>query len=331
MEMHQIRYFLAVAEELNFTRAAQKCNVAQPSLTRAIKLLEDEFGGPLFHRERANTHLSELGRMIMPCLEDVWSRTKDARRVADGFRKLQRTELRLGVMCTIAPNQLVQLFVEIQTRHQGIDLKIIDATAVELQERLLSGDLEVAIYCTGEKQPDERLHEMPLFHEQMMIVISPEHRLAKQNAIRLKDLHGELYLERTKCEFGMVAAASFREQGVVDETICSCERDDWILAMVAAGMGYAFMPASNVVHNDVVARPMIEPEFWRHINLVTVRGRPHSPAVGALVREVMRANWLGQKAIAAQQAEKLQDTSDRPGPTVSGSLPDTNAKVSLDA
>lgn len=307
MEMHQIRYFLAVADELNFTRAAEKCHVAQPSLTRAIKLLEEEFGGALFHRERANTHLSELGRMVMPHLEDAWSQTQQARRVADAFKKLQRTKLRLGVMCTIAPNHLVGLFVELQTRHRGIDLEIIDATALELHERLLSGDLEVALYCSPQNQTDDRVHEMPLFREQMMIVVSPEHRLAKQNAIRLKDLHGEQYLERAKCEFGTVAAASFREQGVVDETICSCERDDWILAMAAAQMGYAFMPESNVSHRDVVARPMIEPEFWREVNLVTVRGRPHSPAVGALVREVMQAKWLGQKAIAARQAGQLPD------------------------
>lgn len=305
MEMHQVRYFLAVAEELNFTRAAEKCHVAQPSLTRAIKLLEEEFGGALFHRERANTHLSELGRMVMPHLEHVWSQTQEARRVADGFRKLQRTKLRLGVMCTIAPGQLVQLFVELQCRHKGIDLEIIDATAVELQERLLSGDLEVALYCSADNRADDRVHAVPLFREQMMIVVSPDHRLAKQNAIRLKDLHGEQYLERAKCEFGTVAAASFREQNVVDETICSCERDDWILAMAAARMGYAFMPESNIAHRDVVARPMIEPEFWRDVNLFTVRGRPHSPAIGALVREVMRANWLGHKAIAAQQAQNL--------------------------
>ena len=68
MEMHQVRYFLAVADELNFTRAAERCHVAQPSLTRAIKLLEEELGGPLFHRERANTHLSELGCMVKPYL-----------------------------------------------------------------------------------------------------------------------------------------------------------------------------------------------------------------------------------------------------------------------
>jgi Bacterial regulatory helix-turn-helix protein, lysR family len=109
MEMHQIRYFLAVADELNFTRAAERCNVAQPSLTRAIKLLEDEFGGPLFHRERANTHLSELGRMVRPHLEQIAEDSLEAKRLAQEFAKLRKTKLKLGVMCTIAPNQLVEL------------------------------------------------------------------------------------------------------------------------------------------------------------------------------------------------------------------------------
>src|SRR6516162_4946581 len=66
VEMHQIRYFLALCQRVNFTKAAERCNVAQPSLTRAIKLLEEEFGGPLVHRERVNTHLTELGRMVRP-------------------------------------------------------------------------------------------------------------------------------------------------------------------------------------------------------------------------------------------------------------------------
>ena len=71
MEMHQIRYFLAVCETLNFTRAAEACNVSQPSLTRAIKGLEDELGGPLFRRERNNTHLTGLGEMMRPHLTQV--------------------------------------------------------------------------------------------------------------------------------------------------------------------------------------------------------------------------------------------------------------------
>src|SRR6476469_9459846 len=99
MEMHQVRYFLAVSELLNFTRAAERCNVAQPSLTRAVKLLEDELGGPLFHRERANTHLSELGRMVKPYLEQVFAQAAEAKRHAVDFTRLSHTKLTIGMMC----------------------------------------------------------------------------------------------------------------------------------------------------------------------------------------------------------------------------------------
>jgi LysR family transcriptional regulator, hydrogen peroxide-inducible genes activator len=304
MEMHQVRYFLAVARELNFTRAAESCHVAQPSLTRAIKLLEEELGGPLFHRERLNTHLSELGRMVKPHLDQLWGEAQATKRLADGFRKMERSKLRLGVMCTIAPSQLVDLIVALQTRHPGVELDIIDDSARALNERLLAGQLEAALYCLAGRPDDERTHRLPLFQERMMIVINPAHRLAANNAIRVKDLHGERYLERIKCEFGGVAGAAFEEQGVQDETIYRCERDDWILAMAAAGLGYAFMPESSVTHPGVVARPLVEPEFWREVSLVTVRGRPHTPALGAFVREAMRANWLGKAAIGLRRAEE---------------------------
>jgi DNA-binding transcriptional LysR family regulator len=74
--------------------------------------------------------------------------------------------------------------------------------------------------------------------------------------------------------------------------------------MIAAGLGFGFMTQSCAKHPLVVCRPMIDPEFWREVNLVTVRGRPHSPAVGALVKEAMRARWLGQPAIAASVERK---------------------------
>src|SRR5918995_649887 len=239
MEMHQIRYFLAVSEELNFTRAAERCNVAQPSLTRAIKLLEEELGGSLFHRERANTHLSELGRTVKPYLEEVYANTQEAKRQALDFGKLKKTPLKLGVMCTIQPDELVELVSGSQTRHPGIELEIIDASAADLEDRLLNGDLEVAIYCIPSRDSDERLHYMPLFREQFMIVVSPDHPLASLNTIHPRDLSGGRYLHRIR----------------------------------------------------------------REVNLVTVRGRPHSPAVGALVKEAMRARWLGRPAIAVD-AEK---------------------------
>jgi LysR family transcriptional regulator, hydrogen peroxide-inducible genes activator len=82
MEMHQVRYFLAVCQNLSFTQAARKCHVTQPSLTRAIQLLEREFGGYLFYRERPRIHLTELGRIAQPYLQDAWDMTQAAKRQA---------------------------------------------------------------------------------------------------------------------------------------------------------------------------------------------------------------------------------------------------------
>jgi LysR family hydrogen peroxide-inducible transcriptional activator len=307
MEMHQVRYFLAVADELNFTRAAERCHVAQPSLTRAIKLLEEELGGPLFHRERANTHLSELGRMVKPYLDHVYDQMQEAKRQALEFTKLKKTTLKLGVMCTIPPNQLVDLVCGLQTRNPGIELELKDAGAADLEQKLLGGDLEVAIYCRPGQEPDERLHHMPLFREQMMIVLYPDHPLAKRNAVTPKDLSGERYLNRANCEFNGYAGPIWREHDFLGcELVYRSDRDDWILAMIASGLGFGFMPASCVNHSMVVARPLIDPEFWREVDFVTVRGRPHSPAVGALVREAMRTRWMGKPAMAIEAEQRRE-------------------------
>jgi DNA-binding transcriptional LysR family regulator len=307
MEMHQIRYFLAVCDDLNFTRAAERCNVAQPSLTRAVKLLEEELGGVLFHRERNNTHLSELGRMVKPHLEQVYAQAEAAKREAFDFAKLKKTVLKLGVMCTIQPDEIVGLVSGLQLRYPGIELEIVDASAVDLENRLINGQLEVAIYCLPGRERDEHLHYMPLFREQFMIAVSPDHPLALRDVITPRDLTGDRYLNRINCEFTGHTGPIWREHGFEGcEMVYRSERDDWILAMIAAGLGFGFMPKSCARHPMVVARPLVDPEIWREVNLVTVRGRPHSPAVGALVREAMRAQWLGQPALALDREKERQ-------------------------
>jgi len=100
MEMHQIRYFIAVARTLNFTRAAEECNVAQPSLTRAIKNLEAELGGELFRRERASSHLTNLGRVMLPMLTKSYDSAVAAKFQADSFNKGDRASVRIGLSRT---------------------------------------------------------------------------------------------------------------------------------------------------------------------------------------------------------------------------------------
>ena len=199
MEMHQVRYFLAVAKELNFTRASERCNVTQPSLSRAIKLLEEELGGLLFRRERNSTHLTDLGALVRPHLQSVYDHSKLAKHLSQEF--VTKWPLKLGIMSTISPDEIVDLVANIRTRHPEVELRLCDANAKDLRARLLAGDLEVAIYALPGEAPDERIHSIPLFREQMVLAVHRDHRLAKTGAFPVQEMNGESYIHRMNCEF----------------------------------------------------------------------------------------------------------------------------------
>ena len=316
MEMHQIRYFLAAAEALNFTRAAEKCSVSPPSLLRAIKLLELEFGGRLFNRERANTHLTELGQIALPHLQQILDASNEAKQKTKTYLASNKAILTLGIMCTIAPHLFVELTRNFRKRYPDISLKILDSTAPRLKASLLSGELEAAIYSLPGDDDSKRTHALPLFEEPMVIVVCDSHPLAKKKTIDIKDLDGAPYLDRINCEFGSYGEKLFEACGVSGPTTYQSERDDWVLAMVAAGLGYGFMPQSSANYPGVTARPLANPALTRTVNLVTVRGRQHSPAVGAYVREVMRTRWQGKPALAlrtekARRADGAADGEER--------------------
>jgi LysR family hydrogen peroxide-inducible transcriptional activator len=291
MEMHQVRYFLAISQDLNFTRAAKACNVSQPSLTRGIKQLEAEFGGELIRRERDNTHLTELGVVILPYLTDVWERAEAAKRTAVDIRARHQPRLKLGVMCTLAPGNIVGLLQGVRKRHPAIDLEILDSPAADLHQMIIEGAIDVAIYCSPSEEPDERVNFQPLFREQMYVVLPPDHRLASMETIRVPDLEGERYVLRTQCEHSACIDGFFDTHDIGCPTIYRSDRDDWVLAMVAGGLGFGLIGRNSINHaigSEVVARPLVEPELWRVVNLATKRGRPHAPTVGALIHEANR-------------------------------------------
>src|SRR5688500_6615159 len=164
MEMQQVRYFVALADTLNFTRAAEKCNVSQPALTRAIQQLEHELGGPLFHRERGNTHLSELGRRMFPYLQNVEEQARAAREQARAVKKLEKATLTIGTRCTIGPQLVSDLMIRFQAAHPEGEVRVIDAGAPQMIEMLEKGELEVAVVGVPEEMP-ETLHQLPIFEE----------------------------------------------------------------------------------------------------------------------------------------------------------------------
>lgn len=292
MEIQELRYFLALSETLNFTRAAERCHVSQPALTRAIKSLEDKLGaGPLVNRERNNTHLTELGRIMLPYFKQVFQQMEAARTCAQGFRSLEKTTLTVGLMCTIGPTRMVDLFSRFNQRFDGIDLYLKDGPVGRLEEWMAKGEIDVAICCRPGDM-DERFHVMPLYQERFCVAMAPDHPLARHNSLSIRNLHDQRYLSRANCEYAD-ELRGLREQigGVELHLKYRSERDDWIQSMVLAGIGISYIPEYAVTIPGLVTRPLVDPKVVRTIQLVTVRGRPHSPAVGAFVQEVRRYPW----------------------------------------
>ena len=173
MEMHQVRYFLAVAEELNFTRASERCNVTQPSLSRAIKLLEEELGGLLFYRERDSIRITDLGHMAHPYLKSVSDQSNLVKRLSREFAK--KWPLKLGIMSTISPDEIVDLIANIRTRHPEVELNLCDANAKgPACTWLLDGDLEGRHLCPTRQGARRTRSPFLLFREQMVLCRSSQ-------------------------------------------------------------------------------------------------------------------------------------------------------------
>jgi LysR family hydrogen peroxide-inducible transcriptional activator len=300
MEIHQVRYFLAVCEHLSFTQAARQCHVTQPSLTRAIQQLEKEFGGYLFNRRPSKVQLTELGKLVRPYLQEAWEQAQAAKKKARDYASKAPTQLNLAIMCTIAPGLLIQMFARFRSARPDIKLDLLDGTAQSIEERLIGSKAEAAIYCRPDHALDPRLNYLPLFREQMMIVLPADHRLAGRETIEIADLAGEQYVQRSFCEFNDMVDRVFDARGIDCETVYRSDRDDWVLAMIASGFGFGFFPRYSISNAAVVARPLINPEFWREVSLTTVKGRPYARAVGALVHEAMRSAWLDEEALAVR-------------------------------
>ena len=296
MEMHQVRYFLAAAETLNFTKAAENCGVSTPSLLRGIKLLEREFGGALFNRERSRTHLTEIGRIAYPYLLQIATSSERVRADISRTLNLDGVELRIGVMCTIAPTVLVSELQRFRAKHPKVALTIRDESARSLEALLLEGELDLAIYALPGRAPDERLHAHALYAEEMAILLSKAHELARKPVLHPQDLNNLPYVERINCEFAEYGEHLFATHNIAGPTICRSDRDDWVLEMVAQNFGYGFMPRSTADHPGIVTKGVDGMPLSRTIDLVTVRGRRHSPSVGAFMREIGTRKWSPNKA-----------------------------------
>ena len=289
MKLHQLQYFVAMAETRNFSRAAEKCGISQPSLTRAIKKLEQELGGDLFHREGNRTQLTELGRTVRSHFEQALASTELARNEALDLLNVMTAQLRLGVMCTIGPSQLIGLIAHLNANVPQLDLRIRGGAGHDVVQWLLEDEVDVALIGLP-KYPDE-LSSQPLYRERYVVGFPSGHRFEDMKEVPYADLIGERYLERLNCEYLDHLREVVPNAAIPLDVRYRSEHEDWIQAMILAGMGCACLPEYMSLFPNLLMRPLTEPEIWRTISLINVRGRPHSLAIDVFVRLCKSKKW----------------------------------------
>lgn len=292
MEMSQIRYVLAAAKTLNFTKAAGDCNVSQPALTKAIKTLEGELGAALFHREGKRVLLSDFGGSMLPHLQRIMDEAEVTQALAQNFRLLNQAPIRLGVMSTIGHVRLARFLAQFEKNHEGVELSVTEDNVTELRAKLDGDEFDLAVLNPMDGLGDG-FHTHNLYTERYVVIFPPDHRLGKLNAVKLRDLSGEPYVDRLACEMREMVTGVCQDMDVELYARFRSEREDWVQAMVLARIGFAFMPEYSVTLPGLLQRPLVDPTVERVICLVTVPGRPFTPAVSAFVRAAQSFAWPG--------------------------------------
>jgi DNA-binding transcriptional LysR family regulator len=288
--MHHIRYFLAVSETLNLTKAAERCNVAQPALSRAIQDLESELGGELLRRERALSHLTELGQRMLPMLRQCYETAHAAKMVAASIRKGEAAPLSMAVSHTVALNRLTTTLRELSRAFPGLQLKMHRGSGSEIAEFLKSGTVELAIAGPlGETW--SRLDGFPLFEEPFGLVVSRSHRLAGRNEAEFKDLASEKLLINTRCEMVEELKACLEANGILDTATHQVATQEDVLALLKADLGVAIIPIEAVEADGICWIPLQQLNLVRKVSVYTVAGRHRGIACATLFNMLRAADW----------------------------------------
>jgi LysR family hydrogen peroxide-inducible transcriptional activator len=291
MEIHQLRYFLAVADEGNFSRAAEKVRVAQPSLSQQIQKLEAEVGQPLFDRLPRTVVLTEAGRCLLEFARKILTDVADARRCVDELKGEVGGRLGVGAIPTIAPYVLPSLIGKFQKRYPKVSLEIVEDVTENIARRLEDGELDVAFASTCNDGPT--IERYSLGQEALLLLLPKEYPLAKKKQVNWSDLKSEkfLLLHEINCLSQQVSELLAANRLQADLALKGAQLGT-IAGLVAAGMGVALVPEMMVKYRPIpgcVSLSFAPPVPRREINLLRNPLRFQSKAAEAFHEEAAAA------------------------------------------
>lgn len=281
LDLTQIRYFLALAKALNFTRAAEACNVTQPALTKSIQRLEDELGGSLLLRERSRTQLTPLGQSMLPLLQNTFDAAEAARQNAAQFRKQDAARLGLGLGAWVEPATVTPLLREIANRFPKLDLTIRHGETAALNDWLLASEIDVTMTADVDGLT-ERANRWPVFSDPIVALVPEDHALAGPDRVDMEQLRAHTLIGRLAHSLTHPALeCAIRHRGTTE---------DDVHAIVQAGVGIALSTARRRVPPGVVRRAINPPDSLEVV-VATMAGRPISRAADAFIRLARAMDW----------------------------------------
>ena len=290
MEIHQVRYFVAVSQHLNFTRAAEACNVTQPALTKAIQKLEYEFGGELIFRERQLTQLTELGKLVLPMLENMLAAADAARSSARDFKHKVVAPLRIGLSPCVSATLIVNLLAEISVVVPGLQVELVETAPRDIARCLLDGELSAA-FAGNTDVTANRIDRWPLFEERFVVLMPTDCPLARLPMAPISALKDQVWLERAGCDALQILWRGWFP-GEADPRIHHRGRQEAHLhQMVAAGLGLLISPDHGPLAPGLSARPIERERLTHKVELMVIAGRQYTPALDALVKVSRSCDW----------------------------------------
>jgi DNA-binding transcriptional LysR family regulator len=293
MELRHLRYFVAVAEELHFRRAAERLYIAQPGLSQQISQLERELGVKLLHRTSRSVELTSAGKRFLEEARQVVYHADRAAAVARQAARGEIGELQVGYIEQATHYILSALLPCFRSRHPTISLSLrLFALTPKIVQSLLRRSLDVGFGLAPVITPD--VESAMLDREQLMIAMPQQHRLAGLDEVPLPELAGDswnLWRRELNPHLHEVVSGFFREAGFVpDVQLQSLERDE-IYLWVAAGLGVAMVPESTALATDprgVVLRRLVKPTpYWDHVLMWRVNdANPVLQSFLAMAREL---------------------------------------------
>jgi DNA-binding transcriptional LysR family regulator len=244
MDLHQLRCFVAAAEELHFGKAAQRLDMLPSALGRFIKLLEEDLGTRLMTRTTRSVTLTDDGAVL---LKEARNLLAQADALAAKFRtrgRKQATTLRVGAIDSAAAGLLPMLLHDFRERRPDVTVKLVEDKTIRLQPRLLSGRLDLA-FLRPPENPDKRLEFLFLLHETAVVAVSDHHPLASKRSVTIADLAEEPLIvpeRRSRPHSHDLTMKLFAEAGLHARIVQLANEKQTIVNLVAAELGVAIVP-----------------------------------------------------------------------------------------